>query len=84
MSLPVITVEQMRRWEAATWESGKTEAEVVAQVGEIVARRALELTQPGDSILLLSGKGHNLQALLLFPNRFCRISMQSSTDLSRI
>ena len=59
MSLPVITVEQMRRWEAATWETGKTEAEVIAQVGEIVARRALELTQPGDSILLLSGKGHN-------------------------
>ena len=59
MSLPVITVEQMRRWEAATWETGKTEAEVIAQVGGIVARRALELTQPGDTILLLAGKGHN-------------------------
>ena len=59
MSLPVITVEQMRRWEAATWESGKTEAEVIARVGEIVARRALELTQAGDTILLLAGKGHN-------------------------
>ena len=59
MSLPVITVEQMRRWEAATWETGKTEAEVIAQVGRIVARRALELTQPGDTILLIAGKGHN-------------------------
>ena len=49
----------MRRWEAATWESGKTEAEVIALVGEILARRALELTQPGDTILLLAGKGHN-------------------------
>ena len=49
----------MRRWEAATWESGKTEAEVITQVGEIVARRVLELTQPGDTILLLAGKGHN-------------------------
>ncbi|RTZ65370.1 MAG: hypothetical protein DSZ35_09035, partial [Verrucomicrobia bacterium] len=59
MALPVITVEQMRRWEAATWESGKTEEEVIAQVGEVVANRAMELTRPGDAILLLAGKGHN-------------------------
>jgi len=59
MALPVITVKQMRRWEAATWESGKTEEEVIAQVGEVVAERAIELTQPGDAILLLAGKGHN-------------------------
>ncbi|MDP6796041.1 MAG: NAD(P)H-hydrate dehydratase, partial [Verrucomicrobiota bacterium] len=59
MALPVITVEQMRRWEAATWESGKPEEEVIAQVGEVVAARAIELTQPGDAILLLAGKGHN-------------------------
>ena len=59
MALPVISVEQMRRWEAATWESGKTEEEVIARVGEVVAARAIELTQPGDAILLLAGKGHN-------------------------
>ena len=59
MALPVITVEQMRRWEAATWESGKTEEEVIAQVGEVVANRAMELTRPSDAILLLAGKGHN-------------------------
>ena len=59
MALPVISVEQMRRWEAATWESGKTEEEVIARVGEVVAARAMELTQPGDAILLLAGKGHN-------------------------
>ena len=35
MSLPVITVEQMRRWEASTWETGKTEAAVIAQVGRV-------------------------------------------------
>ena len=58
MALPVISVEQMRRWEAATWESGKTEEEVIARVGEVVAARASELTQPGDAILLLAGKGH--------------------------
>ena len=59
MALPVITVEQMRRWEAATWESGKTEEEIIAQVGEVVANRAMELPRPGDAILLLAGKGHN-------------------------
>ena len=59
MSLPVISVEQMRRWEAATWESSKTEEEVIAQVGELVASRVMELTRPCDSILLLAGKGHN-------------------------
>ena len=59
MPLPVITVEQMRRWEAATWESGKTEEEVIAQVGEVLANRVMELTRLGDSVLLLAGKGHN-------------------------
>ncbi len=41
MSLPVISVEQMRRWEAATWEAGKIEGEVFSQVGEVVAARVL-------------------------------------------
>jgi len=59
MPLPVITVEQMRRWEAVTWESGKTEKEVIALVGKVVANRVMELTRPGDAVLLLAGKGHN-------------------------
>ena len=59
MSLPVITVEQMRRWEATSWKAGKSEAEVIAQVGSIISKRALELTQLNDKILLIAGKGHN-------------------------
>ena len=59
MPLPVITVEQMRRWEAVTWESGKTEKEVIALVGKVVSNRVMELTRPGDAVLLLAGKGHN-------------------------
>jgi len=55
----VLSVAQMRDWERATWATGKTEAEVIAQVGRIVARRALELTRPGEPILILAGKGHN-------------------------
>ena len=38
---------------------GKTEEEVIAQVGEVVAARVMELTRPGDAVLLLAGKGHN-------------------------
>jgi NAD(P)H-hydrate epimerase len=59
MPVPVISVAQMREWERATWASGQTEAAVIARVGECLARRALELTRPGDRIVLLAGRGHN-------------------------
>jgi len=57
--MPVISAAQMREWEQATWAAGQTEAGVIERVGEIVARRALQLTKDGDTILLLAGKGHN-------------------------
>lgn len=59
MPLPVISVSQMREWELATWKSGQTEAEVIRQVGEQIARKALALTAPDGLILILAGKGHN-------------------------
>jgi NAD(P)H-hydrate epimerase len=59
MSLPVISIALMRDWEKATWASGQTEAEVIRQVGRAVAAQALRMTQPGDRILILAGKGHN-------------------------
>src|SRR5690242_12895265 len=59
MPLPVISVEQMRAWEKATWAAGQTEAEVIRRVGLAVADCALGLTQPEDLILILAGKGHN-------------------------
>jgi len=59
MPLPVLTVTQMREWEQATWATGQTEAEVMRRVGQIVARRALQLTHSDDAILILAGKGHN-------------------------
>jgi NAD(P)H-hydrate epimerase len=59
MSVPIITVAQMREWEKATWASGQTEAEVIRRVGKRVARRARKLTRTGDSILILAGKGNN-------------------------
>jgi len=59
MSLPVISIAQMREWEKASWAAGKSEADVIRQVGKIVACEAFGLTKPGDSILILAGKGHN-------------------------
>ena len=57
--IPVISVEQMRQWEKATWASGRTEHEVIQQVGCLLAQRILELTRPGDTIWILAGRGHN-------------------------
>ena len=59
MPVPVISIAQMRDWEQATWAAGQTEAEVIRRVGRCVGRRAFQLTQPGDLILILAGKGHN-------------------------
>ncbi|MBI4324774.1 MAG: NAD(P)H-hydrate dehydratase [Chloroflexi bacterium] len=59
MAAPVISVSQMRQWEQATWAAGQTEQSVISRVGRIVAERALDLTKPGDVILILAGKGHN-------------------------
>ena len=59
MPIPVISIAQMREWETATWATGQTEAEVIRRVGQQLARLACNLTRPGDSILILAGKGHN-------------------------
>ncbi len=59
MPLPVISLEQMRAWEKATWATGQTEAEVIRRVGLAVANCALDLTRSSDLILILAGKGHN-------------------------
>jgi ADP-dependent NAD(P)H-hydrate dehydratase / NAD(P)H-hydrate epimerase len=59
MPIPIISVAQMREWEKVTWASGQTEEVVIRQAGQAVARKAEELTRPGDRILVLAGKGHN-------------------------
>lgn len=64
MPCPVLSISQMRDWERATWAAGRSEAEVIHQVGKCVARSALGLTQPQDLILILAGKGHNGQDAL--------------------
>jgi ADP-dependent NAD(P)H-hydrate dehydratase / NAD(P)H-hydrate epimerase len=59
MPVPVINLAQMREWERATWATGQTEPRVIRRVGQKIAARARELTRPGDTILILAGKGHN-------------------------
>jgi NAD(P)H-hydrate epimerase len=59
MPVPVLNIAQMREWERATWATGQTEAVVIRRVGKKIAERALQLTRPGDAILILAGKGHN-------------------------
>ena len=59
MSLPVISVAQMRQWEESTWQKSITESEVMGKAGQAVATLALSATESGARILLLAGKGHN-------------------------
>jgi len=59
MSAPILTVSQMRDWESASWSAGATPARVIKRMGRLAAQRLLELTRPGDSILVLAGRGHN-------------------------
>ncbi len=59
MPAPVISVAQMREWEKSTWAAGISEEAVMRRAGAAVAERARALTQPGEAILVLAGKGHN-------------------------
>jgi NAD(P)H-hydrate epimerase len=59
MPIPVISIAQMREWEAATWAAGQTEGEVIRRAGKRVARRARKFSRADDTILFLIGKGHN-------------------------
>lgn len=49
----------MRAWEQATWESGRTEQDVIRQVGHRLAEKVQELTTKSSRILLVAGPGHN-------------------------
>jgi len=59
MPAPVISVAQMREWEAATWATGRAATDVIRQAGQAVAAVARQLTHPQDRVLILTGRGHN-------------------------
>jgi NAD(P)H-hydrate epimerase len=59
MPLPVITAEEMRAWEASTWESGIAPVEVIERVGRVLAAELMRRTRSGDRILVVAGPGNN-------------------------
>src|SRR5277367_231681 len=59
MPAPIISVAQMREWEAASWAAGRTESAVIDRVGRLVASRAARMTRSGERVLILAGRGHN-------------------------
>jgi len=59
MPVPIISVAQMRQWEQASWEAGRSPAAVIKNVGRLLAERALELTRRDAAIVILAGRGHN-------------------------
>lgn len=59
MSIPVVSVAQMRSWEEATWESGQSVEVVMRQAGRAVADAARRMTAPAAPVLVLAGKGNN-------------------------
>ena len=59
MSVPVVSVAQMREWEESTWASGQAVDTVMRQAGRAVAECAMRMTRSGDAIVVLAGKGNN-------------------------
>ena len=59
MPIPVLSVSEMRRWEANSWATGQTEASVIELVGEAVAAYLLRTTRPDSRIVIVAGRGNN-------------------------
>ncbi len=59
MPAPIISVDQMRKWEDATWATGQSVETVMRLAGRAVAEAAMRLTPAGASIVVLAGKGNN-------------------------
>jgi NAD(P)H-hydrate epimerase len=59
MPVRVISIDQMRDWEQATWDTGQTEAEVIRRVGMCLASRITTLARQSELVLILAGKGNN-------------------------
>ncbi|MGC9035071.1 MAG: NAD(P)H-hydrate dehydratase [Verrucomicrobiia bacterium] len=59
MAIPILTVEQVREWESASWAAGISQEEVIRNAGKSVAVYAEKMTRPADKIMIIAGKGHN-------------------------
>jgi len=59
MSVPVLSVAEMRAWEQATWAAGVRESDVIASVGLQLAAAIRAATSETDRVLVLAGLGNN-------------------------
>ena len=59
MSFPVLSVAEMRDWEARTWAEGVAESTVIEKVGRRIADYLETAFDADASLLLLAGRGHN-------------------------
>ncbi|MGC8744295.1 MAG: NAD(P)H-hydrate dehydratase [Verrucomicrobiia bacterium] len=59
MAIPILTVDQVREWEESSWAAGISQQEVIRNAGRRVAFYAEKMTDIGDKILVIAGKGHN-------------------------
>lgn len=86
MPVPVLSITEMRQWEAATWNSGLKEGEVIQQAAMAVAQLAQRVTRPGDRILILAGRGNNgadaRQALAFLSERQAQVCNVISPEAS--
>ncbi|HON07512.1 MAG TPA: NAD(P)H-hydrate epimerase, partial [Verrucomicrobiota bacterium] len=59
MAIPIVNVSQVREWENATWSAGISQEDVIRKAGGQVAYYAQKMTEEGNKILIIAGKGHN-------------------------
>lgn len=59
MPIPVLTVAQMRAWEAATWAAEIRSEDVIAKVGQKIGAWLLAHSNADDFLVFLNGRGHN-------------------------
>jgi len=59
MPVPIISVAQMREWEQASWDAGRSVDAVMRLAGRAIADEARRLTRAEEPILILAGKGNN-------------------------
>ncbi|MSU33313.1 MAG: hypothetical protein EXS25_11810, partial [Pedosphaera sp.] len=59
IGFPVLTAQEMRNWEASSWEAGLNPQDVIQRAGSLIAKAILKRTRPNDRVLLVAGPGNN-------------------------
>ena len=59
MAERILSVEEMREWEARTWAAGVAQEDVIRAAGRAVASVVRRRSKVGAPVLVLAGRGHN-------------------------